>query len=317
MQPLRSLAAAAALLALTLPAAADYPEREITLIVPFGAGGSTDIVGRIAAQALSERLGVPVVVDNRGGAGGTVGTQYAAQAQPDGYTLTVATTSTHVIGPLTNPTVPYDPLTAFDLIGMIAETPYVLVTNPDLGAATVAELVEQAHSAPGEMNYGSAGQGSASHLAGLMFLAATGTEMEHVPYGSGAAAATATMGNEVQLSFVPVPTIQAQVAAGSLDALGVGTAARSLQLPEVPTLQEAGVDGYRSSLWLGLAAPAGTPDAILAELNDALADALADAAVREQLTQNGADPSPLDAAAFRELIETEMTVYGAIVAAMN
>ncbi|TVQ38203.1 MAG: tripartite tricarboxylate transporter substrate binding protein [Geminicoccaceae bacterium] len=236
----------------TAPALAEFPEREITMIVPFGAGGSTDIVGRIAAQALAERLGVPVVVDNRGGAGGTVGTQAASQATADGYTITVATTSTHVVGPLTVAGVRYDPLGDFAPIGMIAETPYVMAVNPNLGVSSLADLIALAQAEPGELNYGSAGQGSTTHLVSLMFLAATDTEMEHIPYGSNAEATTALMGNEVQVLFGSMPAVLAQIQAGSIEALAVGTTERAAELPDVPTMQEAGVEGFRATLWLGL-----------------------------------------------------------------
>lgn len=316
IRTLSGAALAAAMLA-AAPAAADFPEREITMIVPFGAGGSTDIVGRIAAQALSERLDVPVVVENRGGAGGTVGTQAAAGMSADGYSITVATTSTHVVGPLTNTSVRYDPVEDFAHIGMIAETPYVLVVNPDLGVSDVSELIAMLETAPGDLNFGSAGQGSTTHLAGLMFLSATGTEMEHIPYGSNAEATTALMGNEVQVLFGSMPAVLAQIQAGSIEALAVGTTARSPELPDVPTMQEAGVAGYRASLWLGLAAPAGTPDDVIAVLADALADSVADADVAAQLASNGADAMAMTPEAFRTLIAEELVTYGEIVAGMD
>lgn len=316
IRTLSGAALAAAMLA-AAPAAADFPDREITMIVPFGAGGSTDIVGRIAAQALSERLDVPVVVENRGGAGGTVGTQAAAGMGADGYAITVATTSTHVVGPLTNPSVRYDPVEDFAHIGMIAETPYVLVINPELGVSDVSELIAMLEEAPGDLNFGSAGQGSTTHLAGLMFLAATGTEMEHIPYGSNAEATTALMGNEVQVLFGSMPAVLAQIQAGSIEALAVGTTSRSPELPDVPTMQEAGVEGYRASLWLGLAAPAGTPDDVITVLSDALADSVADADVAAQLASNGADAMAMTPAEFRELIGEELVTYGEIVADME
>jgi tripartite-type tricarboxylate transporter receptor subunit TctC len=303
--------------AMTLGAAADYPEREITMIVPFGPGGSTDIVGRIAAQALSDRLGVPVVVENRAGAGGTVGTQAAAGMEPDGYTVTVATTSTHVVGPLTHTAVEYDPVEGFAHIGMIAETPYVMVINPDVEAETVQDVIDLALASPGTFNYGSAGTGSTTHLAGLMFLSATGTEMEHIPYGSNSEATTALMGDEVQVLFGSMPAVLAQIRADSIKALAVGTVQRSPELPDVPTLQEAGVADYRASLWLGLAAPAGTPDEVIAILSDALADAVADPEVAQQLSNNGADPSAMGPEEFRQLIQSELDVYGNIVASMD
>src|SRR5690554_2748611 len=172
---------------------AQYPERQITMVVPFGAGGSTDIVGRITAQALAQRLGQPVVIDNRGGAGGTVGTQAAAGMAPDGYSIIVATTSTHVVGPLTNAAVKYDPIKDFQHIGMIAETPYVMVVSPKFNVNSVQDVIDYAKKNPGKLNFGSAGQGSTTHLAGLMFLQATGTEMEHIPYNRNAEATTAVM----------------------------------------------------------------------------------------------------------------------------
>lgn len=299
------------------PAAADYPEREITLIVAFGAGGSTDIVGRIAAQAMSERLGVPIVVDNRAGAGGVVGTQAAAGMAPDGYTLTVSTTSTHVVGPLTHEAAAYDPVDGFAHIGMIGETPYVMAISPGVDASSVQEVIDMARANPGHLNFGSAGTGSTTHLAGLMFLAATGTEMEHIPYASNAEATTALMGDEVQVLFGSMPAVLAQIRAGSITALAVGTTVRSPELPDVPTMQEAGVEGYRASLWLGLSAPAGTPGDVVAKLSEALDDSLQDEAVRAQLASNGAEPSPMTPEEFRQLIADEMVVYGEIVASMN
>jgi tripartite-type tricarboxylate transporter receptor subunit TctC len=298
-------------------AQAQYPERQITMVVPFGAGGSTDIVGRIAAQALSQRLGQPVVVDNRAGAGGTVGTQAAAGMTPDGYSITVSTTSTHVVGPLTNTAVRYNPVDDFQHIGMIAETPYVMVISPRFNMNSVQEVIEYAKNNPGKLNFGSAGQGSTTHLAGLMFLQATDTDMEHIPYNSNAEATTAVMGDEVQVLFGSMPAVLAQIKAGSIKALAVGTTERSPELPDVMTMQEAGVAGYRASLWLGLSAPAGTPDAVVARLNEALNDALDDPEVVQQLAASGAEASKLSPSEFRQLIADEMEVYGRIVSSMR
>lgn len=301
-----------------LPAAAQqYPNQPITMVVPFGAGGSTDIVGRIAAEALSKNLGVPVVVDNRAGAGGTSGTQAAAGMKPDGYSITVATTSTHVVGPLTIQAVKYDPVKDFEHIGMIAETPYVLVISPKLAVNSVKELIEFAKKNPGKLNYGSAGEGSTTHLAGLMFLNATGVQMEHIPYKSNADSTKAVMGDEVQVLFGSMPAVLAQIKAGAIKALAVGTATRSPELPNVPTMQEAGVAGYRASLWLGLAAPAKTPANVIATLNAALNKALDNPEVGKQLSANGADASKMSPADFRKLIASELDVYGKIVARMK
>lgn len=296
---------------------ADYPTRQINMVVPFGAGGSTDIVGRIAAQAMSERLGVPVIVDNRGGAGGTVGTQAATGMEADGYNITVSTTSTHVVGPLTNPSVRYDPVNDFEHIGMIAETPYVMVVNPGLGVESVQDVIDLAKEKPGELNFGSAGQGSTTHLAGLMFLNAVDVDMEHIPYGSNAEATTAVMGNEVQVLFGSMPAVLAQIEAGSIKALAVGTTERSPELPDTPTMQEAGVEGYRASLWLGLSAPKGTPADRVERLAEVLGEAVENEEVAKQLAANGADATKMSPADFKALIESEMEVYGKIVADMQ
>lgn len=297
---------------------AQYPERQITMVVPFGAGGSTDIVGRITANALSQRLGVPVIVDNRGGAGGTIGTQSASGMPPDGYSITVATTSTHVVGPLTNASVRYKPVNDFEHIGMIAETPYVMVVNPKLGVNTVQDVIDLARKNPGKLNFGSAGQGSTTHLAGLMFMNATGVQMEHIPYPGNAEATTAVMGDEVQVLFGSMPAVLSQIKAGSIKALAVGTVKRSSELPDIKTMQEAGVKGYRASLWLGLSAPAKTPKAVIDRLSKALKESIAsDPEFVKQLASNGATATTMNGAEFKKLIGSELDVYGKIVAKMK
>jgi tripartite-type tricarboxylate transporter receptor subunit TctC len=287
------------------------------MVVPFGAGGSTDIVGRIAADAMSKALGVSMIIENKGGAGGTVGTQAAANAAPDGYTLTMSTTSTHVVGPLTVETVKYNPIKDFEHIGMIAETPYVLVISPKLGVNSVKELIEHAKKNPGKLNYGSAGQGSTTHLAALMFLNATGTDMLHVPYKSNAESTKAVLSDEVQVLFGSMPAVLGQIKGGAIRALAVGTTSRSPELPNVATMQEAGVPGYRASLWLGISAPARTPASVVSRLNAALGQALADPAVVKRLLDAGAEPSKMTPAEFSKLISSELEVYGKIVAGMK
>jgi tripartite-type tricarboxylate transporter receptor subunit TctC len=311
------LVAIAAMLAAMPAAAQNYPERTITMVVPFGAGGSTDIVGRIAADAMAKALGVSVIVENKGGAGGTVGTQAAANAAPDGYTITMATTSTHVVGPLTVETVKYNPVKDFEHVGMIAETPYVLVISPKLQVNSVKELIDYAKKNPGKLNYGSAGQGSTTHLAALMFLNATGTDMLHVPYKSNAESTKAVLTDEVQVLFGSMPAVLGQIKGGAIRALAVGTTSRSPELPNVATMQEAGVTGYRASLWLGISAPAKTPASVVNRLNAALGQALSDPAVAKRLLDAGAEPSKMTPAEFSKLIANEMEVYGKIVAGMK
>lgn len=310
------IASAAALAAMPV-SAQNYPERTITMVVPFGAGGSTDIVGRIAADAMSKALGVSMIIENKGGAGGTIGAQAAANAAPDGYTITVSTTSTHVVGPLTVETVKYNPLKDFEHVGMIAETPYVLVISPKLAVNSVKELIDYAKKNPGKLNYGSAGQGSTTHLAALMFLNATGTDMLHVPYKSNAESTKAVLTDEVQVLFGSMPAVLGQIKGGAIRALAVGTTSRSPELPNVATMQEAGVPGYRASLWLGISAPAKTPANVVNRLNAALGQALADPAVAKRLLDAGAEPSKMTPAEFSKLIASELEVYGKIVAGMK
>jgi tripartite-type tricarboxylate transporter receptor subunit TctC len=287
------------------------------MMVPFGAGGSTDIVGRITAQAMAKNLGVPVVVLNKGGVGGTLGTQQATTMPADGYSILMSTTSTLVVGPLTNDTVKYDPIKSFEHIGMIAETPYVLVVSNKSGVGSVKELIELAKKNPGKLNYGSAGQGSTTHLAALMFLNATGVKMEHIPYSSNADSTKAVMADEVQVLFGSMPAVLAQIKANSIKALAVGTTTRSAEIPDVPTMQQAGVAGYRASLWLGLSAPANTPTAVIARLSKSLNEVISDPTVAKQLANTGADATKMSQQEFKKLIAAELDIYKKIVDGMK
>ena len=311
------LSVTANLICLGTASAQTYPTRQITMMVPFGAGGSTDIVGRITAQAMAKNLGVPVVVLNKGGVGGTLGTQQATTMPADGYSILMSTTSTLVVGPLTNDTVKYDPIKSFEHIGMIAETPYVLVVSNKSGVGSVKELIELAKKNPGKLNYGSAGQGSTTHLAALMFLNATGVKMEHIPYSSNADSTKAVMADEVQVLFGSMPAVLAQIKANSIKALAVGTTTRSAEIPDVPTMQQAGVAGYRASLWLGLSAPANTPAAVIERLSKSLNEVISDPAVAKQLANTGADATIMSQPEFKKLIAVELDIYKKIVDGMK
>jgi tripartite-type tricarboxylate transporter receptor subunit TctC len=311
------LSVTANLICLGTASAQTYPTRQITMMVPFGAGGSTDIVGRITAQAMAKNLGVPVVVLNKGGVGGTLGTQQATTMPADGYSILMSTTSTLVVGPLTNDTVKYDPIKSFEHIGMIAETPYVLVVSNKSGVGSVKELIELAKKNPGKLNYGSAGQGSTTHLAALMFLNATGVKMEHIPYSSNADSTKAVMADEVQVLFGSMPAVLAQIKANSIKALAVGTTTRSAEIPDVPTMQQAGVAGYRASLWLGLSAPANTPAPVIARLSKSLNEVISDPAVAKQLANTGADATIMSQPEFKKLIAAELNIYKKIVDGMK
>lgn len=323
MPEIRSLLGAALVapaLALMLgSAAADYPEREITLIVPFGAGGSTDIVGRAVGEPLSERLGVPIVVENRGGAGGTVGTLAAAQADNDGYTMTVATTSSHVIGHLWHDP-GYHPLEDFEPVSVMAETPYVLIIHPDDERfGTLEELVDYALDHPGELNFGSAGVGSTTHLSTELFNDITGIEAEHIPYEGNREATIGLISRETDYMMVSFPAGFAAIDSGLTRAAAVGSGQRNPQIPDVPTVEEAGaaygLDGYRAVLWLGYAFPKGVPDEIVDFMHEQMTTLInEDEAVQERLRGTGAEPITSDSpAAFADLIQAELDSFGPVV----
>jgi tripartite-type tricarboxylate transporter receptor subunit TctC len=278
-----------------------YPNRAITLVIPFTPGGSTTIVGRGIADKMSELLGEKVVVDNRPGAGGTVGTKAVSKSEPDGYTLVLGYTGTLAIGPSLYKNVGYDPRKDFAPIGLIGNAPNSLVVNPSFPAKTMAELIAYAKANPGTVNFGSAGAGTASHITGEYFAATAGIKLVHIPYKGTGPALTDLLGGHIPMAFAPIPASHANVAAGKLRALAVTSTTRSSLMPDVPTIAESVLPGFDASLYYGLAAPAGTPRPIIDKLNKALRDALASDEVKKQLTQDGTEitpGSPEDYAAF-------------------
>ncbi len=293
-------------------AQSDYPNKPIRLIVAFPAGGSTDIVGRIVAQKLSERLGQAIVVENRGGAGGTIGTDAAAKAAPDGYTLTLGTTSTMAVAPGAYSKLGYDSVKSFSPISLVAVTPYLLVVNPDLPAKSLAELVTLAKSQPGKLNFASAGNGSTTQLAMEMLNDVTGMKMTHVPYKGNAEADLAILSNQVQVLFGSMPALLQHAKQNKLRALAVGTAKRSPALPEVPTVAELGYPGFEAALWLGVLAPAGTPKPIIDRLNKELVAIAATPDFKAAMDKNGADATSNSPEQFASLIQNEVSKYGAI-----
>ena len=278
-----------------------WPVKPIRLMVPFPPGGSTDIVARIVAQKLSERLGQSFVIENRGGAGGTLGTATVAKAAPDGYTLTVASTSTHVVAPGVYAKLDYDPVRDFAPVGLMAVSPYLLVVNPSVPAKTLAELIALAKKQPGKLNYASAGIGSTTHLAMEMLKYASKTYMLHIPYNGNGPAGTAVIGGQVEILFGSLPALLPHAKSGRARALAVGTPKRSPSLPDVPTVAESGYPGFDASLWLAIMAPAGTPQAIIERLNKELVAIVSAADTREALDKAGAEPlsgTPADLAAM-------------------
>jgi tripartite-type tricarboxylate transporter receptor subunit TctC len=306
---------AALLLVPGLAAAQAWPNKPIRLMVPFPPGGSTDIVARIVAQKLGERLGQSLVIENRGGAGGTIGTAQVAKAAPDGYTLTVASTSTHVVAPHVYAKLEYDPVKDFAPIGLMAVSPYLLVVNPALPAKTLQEFVALARKQPGKLNYASAGVGSTTHLAMEMLKTSSNTFMLHIPYNGNGPAGAAVIAGQVEAGFGSLPALLPHARSGRARALAVGTLKRSPSLPEVPTVAESGYPGFDASLWLALMAPAGTPPAIVERLNREMVALINTPETREAFDKAGTEQltgSPADLAA---MIRDGLPKYARIVKA--
>jgi tripartite-type tricarboxylate transporter receptor subunit TctC len=291
----------AALLQAGAASAQAWPAKPIRLMVPFPPGGSTDIVARIVAQKLGERLGQSIVIENRGGAGGTIGTALIAKSAPDGYNLAIASTSTHVVAPGVYAKLEYDPIKDFAPVGLMAISPYLLVVNPSVQAKSVRELVALAKAQPGKLNYASAGVGSTTQLAMEMLKAASGTYMLHIPYSGNGPAGTAVVAGQVEILFGSLPALLTFAKSGRVRALAVGTPKRSPSLPDVPTVAESGYPGFDASLWLAIVAPAGTPQPIIERLNKELNALVAAADTREAFDKAGTEPltgTPADLAAM-------------------
>jgi tripartite-type tricarboxylate transporter receptor subunit TctC len=288
-------------LAAASAAAQTYPSRPIRMMVPFPAGGGSDTMGRIVGGKLSERLGQQIVVENRVGAAGSIGADVAARAPADGYTILLGSTSELVQYPNVNPKVPYDPLKDFAPISLVGTIPMVLVVHPSLPVKNVKDLVALAKSRPGQINFGSAGQGATTHLAVELFILLTNVKMTHVPYKGSPQAVTDLVAGNVQLGIPTMPAALPFIKSGRVKVLGVTTAKRASNLPEVPTLSEAGVKGYEAALWTGILAPAGTPPAIITRLNGEIAKVLELKDVKDALDRQGAEAqasSPQEFAAF-------------------
>ena len=293
-------------------AAANYPNRPVKLVVPFAPGGFTDVVARILGQKLSLAMGQQFIVENKAGAGSTIGSDYVAKSPPDGYTLLMVS-STHVISPWIYKSLPYDPIKSFAVVGKLVDSPYVLLVNPKVQARDVQEFIALAKAAPDTIHYASSGNGSAQHLMGGLFVALTGAPLKHVPYRGSAGAATDLVAGVVESSFAAVPNALAQVPQGRLKALAVTTAKRAPQLPDVPTMQEAGVAGYDASVWLALLAPAGTPQEIVARLNAEVVRLINTPDTRKALFDAGVEPAPSSPEAMSEYMVEELARWGKVV----
>jgi len=298
--------------AATAALAQSYPNKPIKLIVPFAPGGFTDVVARILGQKLSISLGQPFVIENKAGAGSTIGTDFVAKANPDGYTLVMIST-THVISPAIYPKLPYDPIKSFTPVGKLVDSAYVLMVNPKVPVNSVAEYIALAKAQPEKIHYASSGNGSSQHLMGGMFAAMTGTKLIHVPYKGSSGAASDLVAGVVESSFAGVPNAMAQVPAGRLKALAVTTSKRIPQLPDVPTMQEAGVPGYEASVWLALLAPAGTPKDIVTRLNAEIAKVMNSADTKKELYAAGVDSDVSSPEVLATLMSREMERWGKVI----
>ncbi|WP_431284122.1 Bug family tripartite tricarboxylate transporter substrate binding protein [Humitalea sp. 24SJ18S-53] len=310
----RRLALAAAAVAAASPAMAQaYPDQPIRLIIPFAPGGPADLIARLIGARMGEKLGRPMVVESRSGAGGTIGVDAAAKARPDGYTLVLASTGAMAILPHMMPSMPYDPLRDLTPIGLVLAVPQVLAIAPGLPVNNVAELVALAKARPGTLAYGSAGTGSSLHLAGELFRLRAGIDITHVPYRGAAPAVTDLLAGRIQMLLADVPILLPQVRGGTLRALAVTGRERSDVLPDLPTMAEAGVAGVVSETWYGLLGPAGIPADRVAILQTALAATLREPATREALAAQGGRIADMDAAGFAAFIRADHTQWGEIV----
>jgi tripartite-type tricarboxylate transporter receptor subunit TctC len=317
--PVRALWAACVLATAALSAAAqDYPARPVRLIVPFPPGASTnDVLGRLIAQRLSESMGQQFVVENRPGAGGTIGTELVAKAPPDGYTLLIGTNGPIAIGPHVYPKLGYDPLKDLEPVILFAMVPYAIVVNVTSKANNLQDLVAMAKATPGQLAYASSGNGSPAHLCGELMRGQTGIDIVHVPYKGGAPAANDLLAGQVQIYCPGLASVLPMIQAGKLKAIAVTMAKRTPFLPDVPTSGEQGLAGLDVNSWVGLMAPAGTPRAIINRLNQEIVKVLARPDVRAAIEKNGAEPAAVGPADFARFLSAESTKWGAVVKKAN
>ena len=291
-----------------------YPNKPITLVVPFVPGGTTDIVGRIVAEGLGKKLGQTVIVENRGGAGGNIGAAAVAQAMPDGYTLLMGYNGTNAINPSLYKKLSWDPVKSFEPLSMVARVNNAVVVHPALPVKTLPELVAYAKARPGEVNYGSAGPGSIFHLAGEMLEQQAGVKMTHVPYKGAAPALTDTIGGQVQVMFTTIPTALQHIRAGKLRAIAVTGPARSPLFPDLPTAREAGFPGMVVDSWFALFAPRGLAPEVQARLLAAVREVLTDPATVRKLEEQGALPLPSSPAELAKVLADDLVSWKGVIA---
>jgi tripartite-type tricarboxylate transporter receptor subunit TctC len=308
---LMSVAVASA--AFIAPALAEWPDRPLKLIVPFAAGSSSDTIARIVAAKAGEKLGQQIIVENRVGASTVIGTDAVAKAAPDGYTLGLANTTTHAASAALNTSLPFDPVKDFIPVAMIGSSPFVLISAPQLPAATLAEFVALAKAKPGALSYASAGTGTLAHLAGELFKRQAQVDITHVPYRGTAQSMIDLMQGRIELSVSTIPPTLQQIHEGKLRALAVMGEHRNGMLPEIPTVAEAGVPGCEAGLWTAIMVPAGTPAAIVKRLNETMATVAAASDVQQAMKIQGVDPEPGSPEAVAERIKADVVKWKDVV----
>ena len=308
-------------LALLLPAlsagvtafAQGYPNKPVRLIAPFAAGSTIDIIGRIIAPKMHEALGQPVIVENRAGAGGMIGMDAVAKSAPDGHTIGIGALGPLAMNPVLYPKTPFDPVRDFAAVSLLATGPVVIAIHPSVPARTLQDLIALAHRQPGQLNFGSPGVGSSPHLTGELFKLITKSDIVHVPYKGNAEAITDLIGGQLTIVFTGVPPVVPLAKAGKVRLLATTGRERIVNLPEIPTIEQAGVKGASVLIWYGVVAPAATPKEILARLNQVIVSAMSQPDVREKFSQQAVDPAASSAAEFGQMISDEYARWGKVI----
>ncbi len=313
MKPFHGLAVLACTLTACLASAQQYPIRPIRVVIPFTAGSAADIIARAMEPQLREKLGQPLVIDNRGGAGGNIAAEMTAKSHPDGYTVMMGTIGTHAINYSLYSKLPYHPIRDFTPIALVGDSPNVLVINPRVPANSIPELIALAKSRPGQLNYGSSGAGTSVHLSAELFSTMAGVKMVHVPFKGATEALTALLGGQLDLMFASLSSSIPLIKQGRLKAFAVTGAQRSPSIPELPTLAEAALPGYAAAAWYGLVGPAGIPRPIVTTLSNAALASVNTPEVKERLFASGVEVRPGDDREFAKLIASEVQKWAKVV----
>ena len=306
---------AVALSSIAISASAQYPNKPIKMVVPFPPGGTTDILARAVAADLQKSMGQPVIVDNKAGAGGNIGSDYVAKSAPDGYTLLMGTVGTHAINVSLYPKMPYDAVKDFSPVSLVAGVPNVLVAAPNYPVNSVKDLIDAAKKSPDAVTFASSGSGTSIHLSGELFKQLAGVQMTHVPYRGSSTALPDVMSGQVNVMFDNAPSVMPQIKGGKLKAIAVTSGKRSPALPNVPTIAEAGVAGFEANSWFGVLAPAGTPKEIVDKLSQAIAKALQTTEMKDRLAGQGADAVGNTPEQFAAHIKAEIDKWAKVVKA--